>query len=257
MVSLLSQLDGVRFCILAPHYRAAAGRFGRAVVDAERHASLLGDLQRLRGKVYRGLERIAASRVRADGRHLCRFDEPCWHLVAQDGAGRTIACIRLLRHPGGFSLTHALTGAFLARMEPPLRRLYTAALEALAGRMRRHGIEVVDTSAVVADPDFPNKVLGPVIITGIGALLSVCLDRFLALAPTHHTVRTLYRRLGGEPLTHEGRELPPFYDRVYRGDHEILVVDYTGPARQPAGTLETACALRERLLASPVVCREA
>jgi hypothetical protein len=257
VASFLSQLIGVRFCLLSPHYTEAAGRFPRAVLDAARHARILAELQRLRGRVYRAIDRVSASALTADGRQTCRFDELCWHLVAEDESGRTISCIRLLRHPGAFDLARSLCGAFLNRMEPALRRQYAAALEALARRMREKGVEVVDASAVVAARNYPNKALGPVVITGVGATLAVCTGRFLAIAPAHHTVSALYRRLGGEPLTLDGHVLPRFDDRVYRGEHEFLLVDYSDTPRQPAGTLDTARELRDLLIRSPVVCREA
>jgi hypothetical protein len=256
MVSLLAQLDGIRFVVLAPHYQAVAGRFPHAVVDAQRHSTRLGDLQRLRAKVYLGLERIPASAVRADSRHICRFDEPCWHVVIQNSGGQTVACVRLMRHPAGYNLARSLSGTFLDRMEPALRRQYTTALGGLIQRMSARGIELADLSAAVADPDYPNKLLGPVLILSACALLATCLDQFLAIAPSHCTVRALYQKLGGELLTHDGRALPPFYDTVYRGNHEMFLVERSEQLRQPPGIVETARELRDRLLQSPVVCRE-
>ena len=257
MASFLSQLSGVRFCVLAPRYREAAGRFPHAVLDLARHAGLLAEVQRLRGGVYRAIDRVPASALTPDGRLLCHFDELCWHLVAQDESGRPIACVRMLRHTDGFLTSHALCGPFLTRMEASLRRQYAAALGELARRMSERGTEIVEASAVVADRHYPNKALGPVVIIGVGAVLAVCLERFLLVSTAHNVgISGLYRRLGGEPLTLDGRELPRFKDRISRGDLEFILVDYGDTTRVPAGTLDTARELRDLLRKSPVVCRE-
>ncbi len=255
MASFLSLLTGVRFCILAPHYRQAAGRFPRSVLEPERHARVLAGLQGLRGRVYRAIDRISASIVTPDGRHTCRFDERCWHLVAQNEADEVVACVRLLRHPDGFDVDRALSGAFLARMEPSLRGQYAAALAAVAKNARERGSEIAEVSALVADQDYPNKMLGPVLSVGGGAMLAACTERFLAIVPAHLCASGLYRLLGGRPLTLDGRELPPFIDSLYRGAHEVLLLDSRELARRPGGTLDTAREVRDRLLQTPVYCR--
>jgi hypothetical protein len=257
MASFLPLLTGVRFCILAPLYREAAGRFPRTVLDPERHARILAGLQRLRGSVLRSIDRISASVLTPDGRHVCRFDEQCWHLVAEDEADRVIACVRVLRHRDGYDIERGLCGTFLARMEPSSCRQYAAALANMAQEMRERKVEVADFSSLVADRDYPNKVLGPVLTLGSVAMLAGCTERFLGVIPAHQYASGLYRRLGGQPLTLDGRELPAFDDSLYRGMHEILLIDACGTYRPPAGSLDTAREVRDRLLQSLVICRAA
>src|SRR5579871_5688113 len=88
-----------RIVLLAPAYSASMRAFHQVHVDPVRHAVLLRDMQRLRGKVYLNDGAIDRSQLSVDGLHRQDVDEESWHILALDQHGRVSGCVRYRNVP--------------------------------------------------------------------------------------------------------------------------------------------------------------
>src|SRR3954452_21772387 len=88
-----------RQVLLAPHSaKAIPSTFQDIQEQPALYDQLLGDMQRLRGRVYLGDEAIRPQDLTADGRHYTPIDELSWHLLTLDNHGQIAGCARLYAH---------------------------------------------------------------------------------------------------------------------------------------------------------------
>src|SRR5688572_4818581 len=86
------------YVLLAPAMAIVPANFLQTAEDPERHARLLNEMQRLRGRVYLQDGAIGPSDVTPDGRHRSPFDKNSWHLLSLSVSGQVVGCVRLLPH---------------------------------------------------------------------------------------------------------------------------------------------------------------
>src|SRR5258708_4816824 len=72
--------------------------FPNVADDPIRHAGLVADLQRLRGRTYLRDGAVEPRELTRDGLHLTPEDEDSWHLVMLDRLGRVSACVWFKAH---------------------------------------------------------------------------------------------------------------------------------------------------------------
>ena len=84
--SLPSPVRADSLVLLAPSTAVVPNHFADVDVDAQRHATLLTGLQRLRGEVYLSDQAIGTSQLQ-DGCHVQASDASSWHIVSVQGDG--------------------------------------------------------------------------------------------------------------------------------------------------------------------------
>src|SRR5579862_9846427 len=116
--------DRRSFALLAPEAGDIAG-FSNVSSHPIRHATLLAQAQKLRGKSYFEMGALDASQLTSDGRQISDADERSWHLLTLDERGQVVACLRYLAHPMSVSFPELiLSHSALAKSErwgQPLR----------------------------------------------------------------------------------------------------------------------------------------
>ena len=95
--SLPSPVRADSLVLLAPSTAVVPNHFADVDVDAQRHATLLTGLQRLRGEVYLSDQAIGTSQLQ-DGCHVQASDASSWHIVSVQSDGSVAACARLRTH---------------------------------------------------------------------------------------------------------------------------------------------------------------
>src|SRR5262249_30139104 len=88
-----SSPDSRKFVLLAPLESPVPGFFTRVHSDRNRHESLLGEMQRLRGRLYLQDGAIEPEEL-TNGRHQLDIDEGSWHLLVMDQEDRVSGCMR-------------------------------------------------------------------------------------------------------------------------------------------------------------------
>src|SRR5690242_1808240 len=83
-----------QFLLLAPKPQS----FFNLNIDPERHAEMLVQAQKLRGRIYVEEGAIAPTELRRDGRHYMASDEESWHILTLDSEGKVSGCARFLMH---------------------------------------------------------------------------------------------------------------------------------------------------------------
>ena len=80
--------------VLAPQGSHIPSRFRNVVVDPQRHADILADMQRMRGRIYLDDGAVARWKLDTDHRHSTPADHESWHLVTLDDQGSVSGCVR-------------------------------------------------------------------------------------------------------------------------------------------------------------------
>ena len=85
--------DNLQFKILAPTSADVPARFRNTEVDSRLHENLIYDTQLLRGMALQECGPMG-SQLLPDGRHFQQADAESWHILLQNGDGRTLGCAR-------------------------------------------------------------------------------------------------------------------------------------------------------------------
>jgi hypothetical protein len=179
-------------------------------------------MQRLRGRIYLEDGAIHASRL-VDGRHHSDVDSLSWHLLVVNAEDRIFGCARFHEHskPVVFSKLNVARSA-LAR-SPEWGHALNAALEAELMLSRDLDLPYVELGGWALAEE----------IRGTTEALRVALATYafwdvlggavcLSTATRRNCSASILRRIGGRFLTHEGTELPAYYDPQYNCEMEIL-----------------------------------
>jgi hypothetical protein len=218
----LHETPSRRLILLAPSSARLPASFNRPQVDWTGYWNLLHEMQRLRGQVYLQDGAIAESSL-TDGRHLSDLDSSSWHLLVMDAYDRIRGCARFHEHPGNAPASELNTArCALARIPEWSDALHSALRSELAFS------DYLDVPCV----ELGGWALAEE-IRGTSEALRVALGTYafwqmlggaicISTATRRHCSSSILRRIGGRALTHEGSELPVYYDSQYDCQMEIL-----------------------------------
>jgi hypothetical protein len=215
-----------RLILLAPGGAFVPGSFNRDNVrcDERRHADYLAEAQQLRGRIYREDGAIDSTQL-TNGRHIVESDGASWHLLVLDHTGKVCGCVRYRHYQDPSKLEFPKLMAAQSSL---------ASCSRWGGRMRAAVEEELTLSQAL---DLPFVEIGgwalDAEIRGTVEALRMVLAAYafsrefggavgLATATVRHSSASILRRIGGQPLEHEGEEVPSYADRHYNCKMEIL-----------------------------------
>jgi hypothetical protein len=210
--------------LLAPSGAAVPDKFKNRREDTRSHADLLGDLQRLRGRVYLEDGAIKQQQLTSDGRHVMEIDAKSWHVMVVEPSGSISGCIRYTPYPA-FVDFEALGVAKtpVARAESSRDWFYSA----IAGHIkeaRDTGITFAETGGWAITDELRCSSAALHLAVGSYALAEVlgsCIS--VATATCRHASASILRRIGGDSLRWNGMEAATYWDTRYQCEMEILV----------------------------------
>jgi hypothetical protein len=221
--------------------------------NPQSHTALLAGLQRLRGRVYLEDGAIERSALSPDGRYVQPADEDAWHLIALNAHGNVSGCARYMAHPGyvHFDDTGVSNSplSWSATWASSLRNAVQSEIE----RANRLGIDFVEVGGWALTPELRGTSAALRIALGtfsMARLLGGCIG--LTTATSRHSSASILGRIGGQPLTTGGREIPGYFDPAYRCQMEILRFHSARPNPRFERSIEE---LKNHLSTVPVVCR--
>ncbi|HEV1285826.1 MAG TPA: hypothetical protein VNU44_10955 [Bryobacteraceae bacterium] len=221
--------------------------------NPQSHSALLASLQRLRGRVYLEDGAIERSALSTDGRYIQPADEEAWHLIALNGRGVVSGCARYMAHPGyvRFRDTGVSNSplSWSADWASSLRTAVKSEIE----RANRLAIDFVEVGGWALTPELRGTSAALRIALGtfsVARLLGGCIG--LTTATSRHSSASILGRIGGQPLTTGGREIPGYFDPAYRCHMEILRFHSARPNPRFERSIED---LKNHLSTVPVICR--
>ena len=221
--------SGRHHVLLAPGHDTAP-QFNHALVDPSRYHRLLGEAQKLRGRVYLQDGAIRLSDLSAGDRHIQVADDQAWHLLTINQKEEVVACIRYFAHPPSVKSSDlAIAGSGIA-LVPVLGAQIRAAIETELDFARRRGIWYVELGGWAICESIRCTT------EAIRTLLTVyALSRIrggavgLSSATTRHHSSSILRRIGGRRLKANGMEISAYYDARYACEMELLGFDSDSP----------------------------
>jgi hypothetical protein len=226
-------------------------RFEHVIDSSADHASLLAEVQRLRGQVYIKDGAIQPWQLDATGRHQDDVDRRCWHLVLR-AAGRVAGCMRVLTHAIDTTFDQMLLSRSAAARcltwGGKLRDLVDQEL----GLARLQGKRPVEAGGWALAPELWGSLEAARLgfgMVGLQEALGGC--RTFATATVRHRSASILKRVGGKALAGEGGKMPAYYDPAYDCLMEIVRIDSGALSDKYRSMVQE---LGEQLLQVPVVC---
>jgi hypothetical protein len=242
--------DCLQFAILAPQGAQIPRSSLNVSRDKTQHERLLGDMQRLRGRVALQENAIDASMLDSTGRHRMPGDEKGWHLLRLRKDGNVAGCARILVHPRDVKFPRLrIAASSVARCAVWAGRVRDS-VESDLKHARRNGLTVIEPGGWVVDEDLRGSREAVLIALNAFAWAQILGDCIGYLTATvKHGSSTILHRLGGRHLQTEGKSIPRFFEPAWGCDMELLRFDTNSLNPRFEATLESA---RRRLLSSPV-----
>ena len=213
---------------------------------------MLARAQKLRGRIYVEEGAIDQSELRLDGRHCMSSDEESWHILTLDRNGKVSGCARYLMHENTVSFARlGVRQSALAKCDKWQQKLRSAIEEELQLACRRDFAYVeMGGWALREDVRCSSEAIrialcAYALARNLGGAISV------TTATVRHCSSSILRRIGGQPVTIDGTELPSYYDPQYKCEMTILRFDSERPNPRYAAWIEQ---IREELLTTPTVC---
>lgn len=239
------------FLMLAPDGAAIPRAFRRVRDDEDQHFHLLGQMQRLRGKIYLQDGAICESQLDSQGRHRVDDDPQSWHLLRMRPDGSVSGCARILVHSESVAYPQLrVASSALAKCKTWGRSLQTS-MEAEIRRARHTGKALVEPGGWALAEDLRGSTEALSIVVGALAwaqLVGGCVG--FMTATVRHGSSSILRRLGGSPVNLEGRPAPAYFDPAYGCDMELLRFDSNALNPRFGGALEN---MRQLLMSTPVI----
>lgn len=240
-----------RLMLLAPPHASVPASFNDVKVDAQRHTQLLGEMQRLRGRIYLQDGAVKREQLSPDGLHCTPEDERSWHLLVLNADRRVSSCAWYMQHDESVAFDQLrVKNNPLARHET-WRKTLRDAVKSERDRASCHGLRYAEVGGWAVAKESRCTSEGVVI-----ALAAYSLSRALggALGLTTATVRhsssTILKRLGGSLLEAGGSIIPPYYDPRYKCEMELLRFDSRQPSARYGGLIDV---LVRQLARVPVI----
>ena len=242
--------DCLQFAILAPQGARIPHSSIYVSRDKAQHSRLLGEMQRLRGRVAVHENAITASMLDSSGRYLMPGDERGWHLLRLRRDGRVAGCARILVHPRDVIFPRLRIAASSVARCAAWARHVRDSVESDLKHARQNGLTVIEPGGWVVDEDLRGTREAVSIALNAFAWAQILGDSIGYLTATvKHGSATILHRLGGRNLETEGRTIPRFFEPAWGCDMELLRFDTNSLNPRFEATLELA---RRRLLTSPV-----
>jgi hypothetical protein len=208
--------------LLAPFKCAASRFFNHVQTDSRRHAALLAEMQRLRGRLYLQDSAIEPWQL-TEGRHQLDSDSSSWHLLVKDAEDRICGCIRYREHSSEtqFSQLGVATSA-LANCHDWGGRL-RAAIEGELALSRRLELPYVEVGGWALAPEIRGSaeaVRMSLAMFGLSQALGGAVG--MSTVTRRNCSASILRRIGGRSLETKGLELPSYYDAQYKCEMEVL-----------------------------------
>jgi len=211
-------------------------------------------MQRFRGEVYLSEGAIQSSDL-VNGRHKLSIDEHSWHVLSLDSGGRIRACLRYLEHHNARSLDDLWVRDAALALCPTFGGSFRRAVEAEIQHARKMKLGFGEVGGWAVAEGF-RRTREPlrVILTSyaLGQLLGGCTG--VATATLRHASAAILRKIGLNPLQWDGARLPPYYDKRYGCQMEVLRFDTRSPNSRYQ---ESVAELSATLAGSPVICDHA
>ena len=249
--SLPSPVRADSLVLLAPSTAVVPNHFADVDVDAQRHATLLTGLQRLRGEVYLSDQAIGTSQLQ-DGCHVQASDASSWHIVSVQGDGSVAACARLRTHePDATPEALGVWSSALAHSDAWSGKLRQA-LDADMRLARLRDVLYVEAGGWAVGPEFRGTTMA--ITTAMTTYaLGYSLGGFVGLttATVRHCSSRMMRKLGGHSFSVAGEAVPTYFDPQYGCDMELLRFDSAVTSRRYSTLLGQVVRTLQHM---PVVC---
>jgi hypothetical protein len=215
--------NSLKFIILAPSHAHVPRTFTNRWQDTEIHEQVLGDMQRMRGRVALQEEAIRESDLDNQGRYRMPGDENSWHLIRMTPNGKVKGCARVLVHSetATFSALR-LSSAAVAR-NPAWADQVRWSVESEIASARKQRMKLVEPGGWVLEEE----------ARGSSEAISIALSAFawsqligdclaFVTATVKHRSSSMLRRLGGDSLFCAGKEIPKYFDPAYQCEMELL-----------------------------------
>jgi hypothetical protein len=226
MRSLYARLAGVNLCLIASDTRQVPGSFSNVQENNRLHATLLREVQRLRGRVYVRDGAIPPSSLDSQGRHVSPHDNTAWHIVLREESGRVLGSIRVTLYchaDGPIPLDSLHVARLLERCPASSRPDYLVALTDFIGKSRQAMPCFFEAAGLVVAPEVRSPSVTPVIMASICSLSLAFGGAWGTGAATNrHNTAAMWKRYGGFPLPYGAGTLRPYYDDYHGCEMEIL-----------------------------------
>jgi hypothetical protein len=219
-----------RLMLLAPPHIAVPASFGNVTIEPRRHAELLEEMQRLRGRIYVQDGAVEREQLSPDGLHRTPEDERSWHLLVLNAERRVSSCAWYMPHDDSADFEQLrVRNNPLARHESWRDKLRDA-VRSERSRASLEGLQYAEVGGWAVAEECRCTSEGLVIALAAysrGRALGGALG--LTTATVRHASSTILKRLGGSLLDAGGTSIPPYYDPRYKCDMELLRFDSREP----------------------------
>lgn len=198
---------------------------GRQIYD-----SVLGEMQRFRGRVYVNEGNLEASELSADGRHTQAADPRSWHLLTINEEGSVAACSRILIHSHNVAFRDLVLSHCALAQSECWGYLLRRAVEEQIQSSRQRGMRFAEIGGWAVDREL-RCTTEAVRMVMAGYALGQLLGGVAAVSTVNmqHHSSSILRRIGGMPLSAGEVPFPSFYEPQYRAELEILCLNSFQP----------------------------
>ena len=228
-----------RLVLLAPPEAPIPASFENVEVNASRHAKLVTDIQRLRGRIYLQDGAVEPHQLTDEGLHQTPEDERSWHLLMLNRLGQVAACVWYLDHDPSVSVERLRVRQCPLAHLPTWRDILWSAVEFELTRARLEGLGYAEVGGwAVAESSRCTSEGLVLALAGysLGRVLGGTLG--MTTATVRHCSSTILRRLGGSDLSVGGRRVPSYYDPRYKCEMELLRFDSRHPTSKYSALVE-------------------
>ena len=230
MRSASRSFDPNHMILLAPKVAESLANFSSIQTDPVRHRLLLGQAQRLRGRIYHEDGAIGLHHLTQDGRFVHDKDEESWQFLIMNATNRVSGCIRYVpqEHHVSFSQLGVAHSALAHSPGWGIRLRQAVEAKREEAQKRGYGYAEVGGWALIQELRHSWEALRITLnVYGLMKLLGGALA--VTTATIRHRSATILRKLGGHGLLSDGVELPSYYDPQYECQMEILGFDSDNP----------------------------
>jgi hypothetical protein len=238
--------------VLAPSGTRSCPELGRTEGDPARYERILGNMQRLRGRIYLNDGAIEPSDLTADGRHRQAADALSWHLLSVDSSDRVYACARYRVYSEPVAFHQLGVSSSEAAKSDIWGTLLEDAVEREISLARALGVAFVEVGgwALAEELRHTTEALKIALsMYSLSQLTGGCIG--LTTATMRHSSAPILRKIGGRRLDLGGCDLPRYYDSRYKCEMEILRFDSARPDARFRDRVED---LKSDLVNIQVVC---
>lgn len=247
--------DRVKFVILAPEEGCVSGLIPKADDGAYvRYDRLIGEMQRLRGRIALNESAIADSVLDHSGRYLMPGDEKSWHLLrVREDVNKIVGCVRVLVHRELVTFPQLrIAGSSVARCPvwgPQVRK----AVESDLAHARRSGTKIIEPGGWVVDEDYRGTAEALSLAVGAFAWGKIIRASIAYVTATEKNGSSaMLRRLGGHRLGTTPNRIPRYFEPAWGCNAELLRFD---PYSLNPRFMSPLASVKQQLLAAAVICR--